>query len=200
MAAQPGDYATPNATSLSTQASPMTLVLDARDASRGLMYSHLTIPVAPGPFTLVYPKWIPGEHGPTGPLNDLAALRVSADGHPITWRRDKVNMYAFHVMVPSGVSSLTVDYDVILNAPGDTMATKNLAIVNWNRDLLYQSNTNSHDVFVKTSLILPNGWSFGTALPQPKQTGTRVDFAEVPLAMLIDSPLDMGHFAKRLVL
>jgi len=200
IAAQVGDYATPDAASLATQSNPMTLTLDAREASRGLMYSHLTIPVRPGPFTLVYPKWIPGEHGPTGPLNDLAALRVSAGGRAVTWRRDKVDMYAFHVVVPPGVSTLDVSYDVLLNAPGDTLATKKLAIVNWNRDVLYQSNTNSHEVFIRTSLILPAGWSYGTALPGPKQAGNRVDFATVPLAMLIDSPLDMGQYAKHIVL
>lgn len=199
-AAQAGDYATPNATSLSTHSNPETLVLDARDASRGLMYSHMTIPVAPGPFTLVYPKWIPGEHGPTGPLHDLAALRIHAGATTLTWRRDKVNLYAFHVVVPPGVSTLTVDFDVLLNAPGDVMSTKELAIVNWNRDILYQSNTNSHDVFVRPSVILPAKWSYGTALPGPKQSGNRVDFAEAPLNLLVDSPLDMGEYAKHLVL
>src|ERR1700729_4334536 len=83
-------------------AEPATLVLDASQAARGIMFAHEKIPVVPGPFTLVYPKWIPGEHGPTGPLNDLAALRVSANGTPIEWHRDPLDLYAFHVNVPSG--------------------------------------------------------------------------------------------------
>ncbi|HEY8296640.1 MAG TPA: hypothetical protein VIG32_01270 [Candidatus Baltobacteraceae bacterium] len=189
-----------SAPSLATAAAPMTVVLDARLAPRGLMRSHLTIPAKPGPFTIVYPKWIPGEHGPTGPLNDLVALRVAGGGHAIAWSRDKVDMYAFHVEVPQGVSTLDVDFDVALNAPGDTMATKNIAIVNWNRDLLYQAETNSHEVFVKPSIILPHGWSYGTALPQAKQSGDRIDFGEVPLNMLVDSPLDMGRFYKHVKL
>ncbi|MDQ2872893.1 MAG: M61 family peptidase [Candidatus Eremiobacteraeota bacterium] len=189
-----------DATSLATEGNAMTVVLDARLAPRGLMKSHLTIPVKPGPFTLVYPKWIPGEHGPTGPLNDLVALRVAGDGRAITWNRDKIDMYAFHIDVPHGVSTIDVDFDVALNAPGDTMATKNVAIVNWNRDVLYQAETNSHEVFVKPSVILPHGWSYGTALPGAKQSGDRIDFSQVPLNMLVDSPLDMGRFSKHVKL
>ncbi|MGZ3518066.1 MAG: M61 family metallopeptidase [Vulcanimicrobiaceae bacterium] len=188
------------AVSLATQGNPMTVVLDARQAPRGLMFSHMTIPVKSGPFTFVYPKWIPGEHGPTGPLNDLTALRFSAGGRTLAWQRDKVDMYAFHVDVPPGVSSLDVAFDVILNAPGDVMSTKNLAIVNWNRDVLYQAETNSHEVFVKPSILLPHGWTYGTALPDAKQNGDRVDFGQVNLATLVDSPLDMGSLAKHVKL
>lgn len=190
----------PTGTSLATQSNPMTLELDARPASRGLMYSHMTIPAKPGDFVIVYPKWIPGEHGPTGPLNDLTQLKVSAGGHTLQWRRDKVDMYAFHVDVPQGVSRINVDFTVVLNAPGDVMSTKNLAIVNWNRDLLYQSNVNSHQYYVKPTLLLPRRWSFGSAMPGAHQVGDRVTFSTTPLNMVIDSPLDMGRFYKHVVL
>ena len=93
------------------QAAPtVTLVLDASSAARGIMYVHETVPVTPGRFTLVYPKWIPGEHGPTGPLNDLAAIRISAAGKALDWRRDDVDMYAFHVKVPPGVQTIDVEF------------------------------------------------------------------------------------------
>ena len=189
-----------DATPLATKSAPMTLVLDARDAGRGLMYSHMTIPAKPGDFTIEYPQWIPGEHGPTGPLNDLTQLRVTANGKDLTWRRDKLDMYGFHVDVPQGVSSIDVTFTVVLNAPGDVMSTRNLAIVNWNRDLLYQDDINSHDYYVKPSVILPRGWSFGCALPGAKQSGDRVDFDTVPLNMLIDSPLNMGAYYKHIAL
>ncbi len=194
------DDATPNTTSLATQAQPETLELDARDASRAIMYSHLRIPVHSGPVTLVYPKWIPGEHGPTGPLNDIAAIHMSAGGQTLAWRRDTIDMYAFHVDVPSGETTLAVDFDVLLNAPDDTMSTKNVAVVNWNRDILYPANTNSHDDFVKTSLVVPTGWGYGTALPVQHSDGNRLDFATVPLATLVDSPLDMGRYYKHITL
>jgi predicted metalloprotease with PDZ domain len=188
-----------NARSYATESNPETLVLDARDAGRGLMTATMRIPVRPGPFTFVYPKWVPGEHGPTGPLADISQIKVSADGKSLEWHRDRVNMYAFHVDVPRGVNALDVQFTVLLNSP-DTMSTPNLAIVNWNRVLFYQNDTNSHDVYFKPSIILPDGWSYGTALPGPQQSGQRVDFAVVPLNMLVDSPLDCGRYYKHIEL
>src|ERR1700742_3822474 len=138
-----------------------TLVLDAASAARRIMYVRKPVPVSPGPLTLVYPKWIPGEHGPTGPLNDLAALRISANGVPLDWRRDQVDLYAFHVDVPAGVREIDVAFDVLMNAPGDYMSTHSLAIVNWNRALLYQDNVDSHQFFIKPSIVLPPGWQYG---------------------------------------
>ena len=188
-----------NARSYATESNPETLVLDARDAGRGLMTATMRIPVKPGPFTFVYPKWVPGEHGPTGPLADVSQIKVSANGQPLDWRRDQVDMYAFHVDVPRGVNTLDVRFTVLLNSP-DTMSTPNLAIVNWNRVLFYQNDTNSHDVYFKPSIILPDGWSYGTALPGPQQSGQRVDFAVVALNMLVDSPLDCGRYYKHIEL
>jgi predicted metalloprotease with PDZ domain len=198
LGAAPANYGL--GTSLATQARPETLVLDASTAARGFMTSHLTIPAHPGPFTVVYPKWIPGEHGPTGPLNDLTGIKMSAGGKALDWRRDQIDLYAFHVTLPPGATTLDVDFTVVLNGPNDPMSTNNIAIVNWNRDILYQADTNSHQVFVKTSIILPDGWKYGTALTPVKTAGDRVDFAMAPLAMVIDSPLDLGRYTKHFVL
>ena len=187
------------ATSVATQSNPMTLVLDASTAPRGFMTTRLSIPAQPGPFTLVFPKWIPGEHGPTGPLGDLAGLRVSANGSPIAWERDKVDMYAFHVTVPPGATRVDAEFTSIVNAPNDAMGTRNVTIVNWNRDLLYQAETNSQDVYVKPSIILPDQWQFATALTTASRNGNRIDFQEVPLRTLVDSPLDMGRYAQHIV-
>src|SRR5271166_5339057 len=93
-----------------TQPDPVTLVLDATGAADGIMQVRERIPATPGPFTVVYPKWIPGEHGPTGPLNDLAALRISANGATLDWRRDSTDLYAFHVTVPPGAQAVDVAF------------------------------------------------------------------------------------------
>ena len=191
---------TAGATSYATLSDPETIVLDARQAGRGVMYSQMTIPVKPGPFTFVYPKWIPGEHGPTGPLNDISMVSVTAAGRALPWNRDQVDLYAFHIDVPQSVTKINVDFVVLLNAPNDTMSTANLAIVNWNRDLFYQDDTNQREVFVKPSIILPQGWEYGSALPGAKQSGDRIDFDTVTLEMLVDTPLDMGRYAKHVVL
>jgi len=196
----PAEEPNSNAQSYATQANPETLVLDARNVGRGLMTATMQIPVKPGAFTFVYPKWVPGEHGPTGPLDNISELKVSAGGRTLDWHRDLVDMYAFHVDVPRGVDTLNVQFTVLVNSAGDRMATANLAIVNWNRVLFYQADTNSHKVWFKPSIILPDGWSYGTALPGPQQSGPRIDFAEVALNMLVDSPLDMGRYYKHIEL
>ncbi len=185
------------ATPYATQERPATLVVDASRAADGIMEVRERIPAAAGSFTLVYPKWIPGEHGPTGPLNDLAALAVSSNGTPLDWRRDANDLYAFHVDVPPGTQALDVKFDVLLNAPGDDMATHSIAILNWNRALLYQDGIDSHHYFMKPSIVLPEGWDYATALRGATQSGNRVDFAVTPLNMLVDSPLDMGRYVKK---
>jgi predicted metalloprotease with PDZ domain len=183
--------------SLATQQAPATLVLDASRAADGIMEVRERIPATAGSFTIVYPKWIPGEHGPTGPLNDLAALRISADGAPLDWRRDPNDLYAFHVDVPAGTQALDAEFDVLMNASGDVMSSHSLAIVNWNRALLYQDGIDSHRYFVKPSILLPPGWDFATALRGATQSGNRVDFAVTPLNMLVDSPLDLGRYVRK---
>ncbi len=177
----------------------MTLVLDARNTSRGLMYSRMTIPVRPGPFAFVYPKWIPGEHGPTGPLSNVTQIRVSANGQTLSWRRDVTDLYRFHVDVPQGVSSLDVSFTVTTNA-GDVMSDTSVAVINWNRDLFYQADVDSHDYYVRPSIILPHGWDYATALYGARRSGDRIDFDVTPLNMLIDSPLDLGRYSKHYLL
>src|SRR5947208_11882645 len=93
------------------------LRVDATDAPRRLFHAHMTMPAKTGAMTLLYPQWIPGEHGPTGPIANLVGLKVQGGGKTIAWKRDSVNMYAFHLDVPAGVSALEVGFDFI--APPD---------------------------------------------------------------------------------
>ncbi|HTX56348.1 MAG TPA: PDZ domain-containing protein [Candidatus Acidoferrales bacterium] len=185
------------ATPYATQSSPLTLSVDASLAARGVAFVHEVVPAKPGMLTLVYPKWIPGEHGPTGPLSNLTSIVVKADGKTLEWRRDTVHLYQFHVDVPTGADALDVDFTVLMNGPGDQMSTHNVAVVNWNRFILYQNGVNSHDYYVKPSIVLPQGWDFGTALRDPQRSGNTVTFALTPLNMLVDSPLDMGSDVKK---
>ena len=180
-----------------TEQHPAVLRVDASTAADGILRVHETIPVVAGAFTLVYPKWIPGEHGPTGPLSDLAALRVSANGAQLDWQRDPVDLYAFHVNVPAGTHDIDVDFDVLMNGPGDVTSTHSLAVLNWNRALLYQDGVDSHYYFVKPSIVLPLGWDFATALRARARQGGTVDFAVAPLNTLVDSPLDMGRYVSK---
>jgi len=183
---------------LATQDNPMTIVFDARKAPIGLGYTHMTIPVAPGPFTLDYPQWIPGEHGPTGPLNNMSEIRISANGKPLKWSRDQVDMYAFHIDVPQGVTSVTADFTVLFNGAGGTDSTRNVLVGNWNRYILYQRNVDNEQYYVKASIIMPPGWDYASALPVGSRSGDRVDFNTVTLETLVDSPTDMGRYVKHI--
>src|SRR5205085_7514655 len=109
----------------------------ATEAPRKIFHARLTIPTVGGEVTLVYPKWLPGEHGPTGPITDVAGLRFTANGQPLAWRRDDVDMYAFHVTVPAGAGNIeaTLDYLSPATAEGfssGASATARMAVVSWN--------------------------------------------------------------------
>src|SRR6476660_3666242 len=139
---------------------PITIAVDATEAPRKILHARLTIPTKPGPLTLLYPKWIPGEHGPTGPITDLAGLKITGAGKSIAWRRDDVDMYAFHLQVPDGVSSIEVALDFLLPAGTEgfssaASATANLVVLSWNQVLLYPEGYRSDDLTYVASLRVP---------------------------------------------
>ncbi len=181
----------------------LTLTVDATEAQRKILHSHITLPVTPGPLTLYYPQWIPGEHAPSGPVADTAGLIFSAEGKAIPWKRDPVDMYAYHLEIPSGVASLEIAMDYL--SPVETQAaifsegtsaTEQLAIVNWNQLVLYPKGISADQLQVRAGLKLPDGWSFGTALPGATRSGSTVQFATASLATLIDSPVLAGRYFK----
>src|SRR3984885_14951409 len=100
-----------NKAAVKASAPTITLSVDATEDPRKIFHAQLTIPASAGTLTLYYPKWIPGEHGPTGPIEDLTGLKFSANGQPLTWRRDLLDGWTFHVDVPQGVSTVNVALD-----------------------------------------------------------------------------------------
>ena len=191
-------------------AQSIQLAVDLSDAPRNIFHSRLTMPVRPGPLTLVYPKWIPGNHRPAGPIVNLTGIQMEAGGQTVPWLRDPVDMYAFHLNVPAGVTSLQVAFDTITNdgSAGATgpAATTNVLDLNWNQVVLYPQGASSDDVQVTASVSLPccNEWKFGTALPQlaVNDAGGRqtVNFKPVSLTTLVDSPLIAGRHYKKIEL
>ena len=138
-------------------ADPITLQVDLREAGRQLFHGHEVIPVQPGPLTLYYPKWIPGEHSPSGPLENLAGLKILAGGKPLAWRRDLKEMWAIHLDVPQGVTQLDVDFDFLSPATGgefgqSVSATPDIADLEWNQVLLYPAGAASKDIDFKPSV------------------------------------------------
>ena len=163
----------------------------------------MTIPAKPGTLTLYYPKWIPGEHGPTGPIQDLAGLKFSSDGKPLAWRRDLLDGWTFHVEVPAGVSSIEASLDFISPAGSDegiytggAMATDRLAVLNWNAMVLYPAGWTSDELTYTPSLRLPANWKFGTSLAVASQSAAEIKFAPVSLTMLVDGPVITGEYLK----
>ena len=189
----------------SSQAQPITLQLDATDTARKILHARLEIPAKPGELTLVYPKWIPGEHGPTGPINDLVDLKMTADGLPIVWRRDDVDMFAFHLEVPAGATNVEVALDFLLTSGSGRFSaggsvTPQLLDLNWNQLLLYPQGAKADEIQFTATLRLPEGWKFGTALPLAKESGNELEFAPATLERLVDSPLIAGRYFRSIAL
>src|SRR5260221_4050875 len=161
--------------------------VDATGAARNVLHTTLTIPVKPGSLSLFYPKWIPGEHSPTGPINDMVGLRLSGNGKSIPWQRDAVEMFAFHCEIPAGVSALEVTFDDV-SQPATTMSAR-LARVKWNRVLLYPRGISSDAIRVAASIKLPDGWKFATALPVLRERRGKCEVKKSLLSKVVDFPL-----------
>src|SRR5436309_3910023 len=155
-----------------SSARPFDLYVDATEAPRGIFHSREVIPAAPGPLTLAYPKWIQGEHSPTGPIMQVAGLTVSAGGTPLPWRRDPLDVFLVRVEVPAGAREVEVTLDYLsppetfgLDGYGETPnATAHVLIVDWHDLLVYPPGPTALDVPVRATLRLPAGWKYDTAL------------------------------------
>ncbi len=179
----------------------ITLRVDAREAPGKLLHAKLSIPAKPGPLTLVYPKWLPGEHGPTGPITDLVGLEFSAGGKALPWSRDAVDMFAFHLDVPEGAGAVDVALDFLSPATESgftsaASATPHLYLLTWNQLLLYPQGPKSDDVSFRASLLLPAGWKYGTSLASSPGNDGWIDFAPVSLTTLVDSPVLSGEYFR----
>src|SRR5438128_6226678 len=176
----------------------ISLAVDASEAPRKIFHAQLKIPASPGTLTLYYPKWIPGEHGPTGPIQDLAGLKFTANGQTLKWRRDLLDGWTFHIEVPAGASSVEASLDFISPAgsegiyTGGASATDRMAVSSWNTVVLYPEGWTSDELTYEPTLKLPSGWKFGTSLSATSQSGSEIKLAPVSLTMLVDGPVITG--------
>ena len=181
---------------------PGTLVLhvDATDLSQQIFRVHMSMPVKPGPLTLLYPQWLPANHGPNGPITQLAGLKFTANGKPVEWARDPLHVYAFHLTVPAGATTLEADYQYLSPlepGQGRITMTDDILGVQWISTTLYPAGYVARGVNVQASLTLPAGWQYATALETEGRTGDEVRFRTSDLETLLDSPLFAGRYAKR---
>ncbi len=183
---------------------PMALTLDATEINRQFLHAQLSLPVNPGPLTLAYPKWIPGEHAPTGPIDSLVDLKLSANGQPLAWHRDLVELYLIHCDIPSGVSRIDISLDYVVPTEtegysGSRSSTALLGLINWSQVLLYPIGFNTDNLTVEAKLRLPDGWQFGTALPVAERAQT-IRFQPASLTTLVDSPVVTGKYYRNIQL
>jgi predicted metalloprotease with PDZ domain len=182
-------------------AQTISLVVDATHAPEGLVRSRMVMPVKSGPLTLYFPKWIPGEHGPDGPISNLAGLKISASGKTISWERDLLDVFTFHINVPNGAATLDIAFDYIEPSgsgsfSGAPSATEKLVVISWNQNVLYPAGAPADQLTYQAKLVLPEKWKFGTPLPVEKQAGAEISFKPVSLERLVDSPVVAGEYYR----
>jgi predicted metalloprotease with PDZ domain len=186
----------------------VTIFVDATSAPRKIFHAKLKIPASAGDLTLYYPKWIPGEHAPDGPIVDLAGLKFTASGKALKWRRDLLDGFTLRVEVPAGETEVNAELDFLSPATFETgfsagsSATDKMAVISWNQVLLYPKGYKSDDLTYVATLKLPAHWKFGTPLPIASTTGDQLNgemqitFQPASLTTLVDSPVITGEFLK----
>ena len=173
---------------------PVLLTVSLPHASQRIFDVHEVMPAKPGPLTLYYPKWIPGDHAPDGPIEDMMGLEITAGGKPIAWHRDEVDMFAFHLTVPAGEDRI----DVRFQFPANDRITPHLLGVEWNTVALYYAGYPTRAELFRPMLVMPDDWSYATALQTDNRSGGRITFKAVPFNTLVDSPVIGGKYFREI--
>ncbi|HEY1428034.1 MAG TPA: hypothetical protein VGF18_00545 [Candidatus Tumulicola sp.] len=185
---------------------PILLRVDTTAApAQNVVTTHEIIPVQPGKVTLYYPKWLPGQHQPVGPIANWAGLVIKGGGVTLPWRREPTDLYAIDVDVPSGVNALDVDMTYLGATFGryssSRVASPNLLVVTWDENLVYPSTGTIQNTIFRPTVVLPAAnWQYATALTGGRRDGNAVTFDDVSLEHLVDAPLDAGVNYRRWLL
>jgi predicted metalloprotease with PDZ domain len=180
----------------------ISLEMDATDIDRRIVSVKQTIPVAgPGPLILLYPQWIPGNHGPVGPVDDIGDLRITANGQPLRWVRNTAHTNAFQVEVPAGVSAVEASFKwltPIEGSQGRVVITEDMLNIQWEKALLYPAGYYSSQITFRPTLRLPAGWRYGTALDTESFQNGVATFAPITLEHFADSPVFAGRHYRQI--
>jgi predicted metalloprotease with PDZ domain len=185
---------------------PGTILLhvDATDLDRRIFTVRETIPVdGGGPLTLFYPEWLPGYHSPQTPIELLGGLEITAGAERLSWRRDPVRVYAFHIEVPEGVRELEARFQFLSptsSAQGRVVVTPDMLNLQWNTVVLYPAGYFARQIEVHATLRLPDGWQYGCALNAASTEDGIISFEPVSLDVLVDSPMFAGRYFRRIAL
>ena len=174
--------------------------VDARDIGRRIFKVKATIPARPGPLTLLYPQWLPGAHSPSGPIDKLAGLVVTANGTPLAWKRDQYDVYAFQVDVPAGATEVVAQFNFLSSqggSQGRVVMTPEMLNLQWNANSLYPAGVVTRNLQAQASVTLPKGWAYATALETDRREGDTVVFKPISYDHLVDSPLFAGRYHQQ---
>ncbi|MFC4443177.1 M61 family metallopeptidase [Caulobacter henricii] len=178
----------------------LKLSVDATDLARKIFDIRQTIPVAkPGKFTIFYPQWVPGGHSPRNDIDKLAGLVITAKGQRLAWTRDPVQVFAFHVEVPEGVSELELSYQFLSPVEtrvGRVVMTPDMLNLQWLQMGFYPAGYYTRQIPVEASVKLPEGFKFASALEVAKTEGQVTTFKVTPFETLVDSPMFAGRYFK----
>ncbi len=182
---------------------PVKLMVDCSDNARRVVTVHEEIPVAKNAkeMVLLYPQWLPGHHSPNGPISKLGGIVTSVDGTRVQWVRDRVSVFAFHVPLPAGAKTVGLDFQYlspIKPTEGRIEISNEIADVEWNETVMYPAGYFSRDILFDTTLKLPEGWKYATALETGSTNGSSITFKQTSLNTLVDSPLYAGVNYKRI--
>ncbi|HET7655891.1 MAG TPA: peptidase M61, partial [Luteimonas sp.] len=176
------------------------LEVDATNLAQRIFSVKETIPVQPGELTLLYPMWIPGGHTPRGAIDKIAGIRFSANGQPLEWKRDPVEVAAFHLTVPEGVSEITAEFDYLSptdRSQGRIVMTPEMLNLQFISTVLYPAGHYAHRIEFDPRVTYPAGWRAATALDVEAAVGNTIDYQDVPLDILADSPVFAGKYFKQ---
>ncbi len=200
--AVPLSHDVPDAADVPYPGGTLGLDIDATDVTRGVYRVIETIPVAPGKseLTLLFPQWLPGNHGPRGPLAELVAVSFEAGGHLLEWKRDPIEVNAFHVALPAGTREVTARFihtSPLQTAEGRITMTPAMLDLQWEKMSLYPAGHYVRQIRIKPRVTFPTGWTPATALDGAVQLNSTWSWAETSYETLVDSPIFAGaNFRK----
>lgn len=178
----------------------MQLRIDATDTQRGILQVRQRIPVAkPGQMTLLFPKWLPGHHSPSGPVDRLAGLRFSANGQTLRWQRDPVEVFAYHVDVPQGATLVEAEFQIVTPTASDQgglLVTPEMLRIQFISASLYPAGYFTRQIPVEATVVYPEGWTSFSGLASHK-VGPDTVYAKTDYETLADSPTLAGRHAKQ---
>lgn len=177
------------------------LEVDATNLDQRIFRVKQTIPAQPGPLTLLYPMWVPGGHTPRNAIDKIAGITFKANGQKLDWKRDPLDVAAFHIDVPAGATEVVAEFDYLTpttGSQGRVVMTPNMLNLQFLSAALYPAGHYTHRIMFDPRVTYPAGWTAFTALHEDGRSGDTVDYKDVPFDILVDSPVYAGRYAKNI--